>query len=332
MAAPLTPPECDLRGLPFMPLDCARLLDSDLFALTTGDEFKAALSLWCKSWTQVPAASMPDNELLLAKAAGTNLADWRAVSEMALKGWIKCDDGRLYHPVVAEKALTAWLERIAHREKSAKGSAARYPTFKYDPEAFESERQEALSCLASVAPAAARALGHLPQAGETPTPSSKSPAPSTAPSTEKGCEGRGRGIIPVGASETPDGKAWREGVSLLTANGRMQEKPARAFFAKLLKTYRLEPYRLAPSILKAQNTGTLDPQGYLTGCAKALSLNETDAKPLAVVESWDDDTWRSALSGFRERGAWDRAVMGPLPDEPGCWAPAAVLTEWRAAA
>jgi hypothetical protein len=30
---PLTPADCDLRGLPFMPMDVVRILDSDLFAL-----------------------------------------------------------------------------------------------------------------------------------------------------------------------------------------------------------------------------------------------------------------------------------------------------------
>ena len=29
----------------------------------------------------------------------------------ALRGWIKCGDGRLYHPVVAEKANEAWLQK-----------------------------------------------------------------------------------------------------------------------------------------------------------------------------------------------------------------------------
>lgn len=330
MVSPLTPAACDLRGLPFMPLDCARLLESDLFALTTGDEFKAALSLWCKSWTQVPAASMPDDERLLAKAAGLSLSDWRGVADMALKGWTLCDDGRLYHPVVAEKALAAWLERIAHREKSAKGNAARHKSFLYDPETFERERQEALSCLARVAPAAAVSLGFLPQGDETPPPGTENAPPGTPPRSDLGSEGRGRGIIPVGA-ETPDAKAWQEAVNLLTANGRMKEGAARAFFAKLLKTYKLEPYRLAPSILKAQNTGTLDPQGYLTGCAKALSLNEPDAKPAPNVAEWSDDVWRSALSRFHDRGAWG-GTMGPKPGEPGCLVPAHVLTEWRAAA
>lgn len=332
MAAPLTPAACDLRGLPFMPLECARLLDSDLFALTTGDEFKAALALWCRSWTQVPAASMANDERLLAKATGLVLADWRAVSEMALKGWTLCDDGRLYHPVVAEKALGAWIERIAHREKSAKGSAARYDTFKYDPASFARDRQEALSCLAVVAPAAARELGYLPQAENNPAPSSQTAAPSTAPSTDLGCEGRGRGNIPLGANETPDGRAWREAVALLTASGRMTEKAARSLFGKLLRDNKLDPHRLLPSITAADLKGTQDPQSYLTAAAKRIGQAGGDAKPLAVVSAWDDDVWRSALSGYRERGAWDVGSMGPKPEDNGCWVPFHVLTEWRAAA
>lgn len=115
-AAPLVPVEVDLRGLPFMPLDVVRLLDSDLFALTSGDEFKAALSLWCKAWLQVPAASLPNDDRVLAHLSGAG-ARWRKVKGMALRGWQLCSDDRLYHPVIAEKALAAWEERVAYRER-----------------------------------------------------------------------------------------------------------------------------------------------------------------------------------------------------------------------
>jgi len=107
---PLTPPDCDLRGLPFMPLDVIRLLDSDLFAIATGDEFKAAIALWCKSWLQVPAASLPDDDRVLAHLSGS-AARWKKIREMALRGFVKCSDGRFYHPIVAEKALDAWGRR-----------------------------------------------------------------------------------------------------------------------------------------------------------------------------------------------------------------------------
>lgn len=116
---PMTPPDCDLRGLPFMQLDVVRMMDSDLFALSSGDEFKAAIALWCKAWLQVPAASLPDDDRVLAhlSCAGTK---WKKVKSMALRGWMKCADGRLYHPVVAEKALHAWKARVTQRERAAK--------------------------------------------------------------------------------------------------------------------------------------------------------------------------------------------------------------------
>ncbi len=117
LPAPLTPPDCDLRGLPFMPLDTARLLDSDLFAISTGDEFKAAVALWCKAWQQVPAASLPDDPRILAYLSGAGTR-WGKIKEVALRGWIKCGDGRLYHPTIAEKAIEAMQRRREFSETS----------------------------------------------------------------------------------------------------------------------------------------------------------------------------------------------------------------------
>lgn len=112
--APMVPPEVNLRGLPWMRLDTARLLDSDLFALSTGDEFKAAVALWCKSWTQEPAGSLPTDDRVLAHLSGAG-PRWKKVRAMALRGWVLAEDGRLYHPVVAEQVLAAWEERQEYR-------------------------------------------------------------------------------------------------------------------------------------------------------------------------------------------------------------------------
>lgn len=119
MIEPLVAADVDLRGLPFMPLDTVRLLDSDLFALSTGDEFKAAVALWCKSWTQVPAASVPNDDRVLAHLSGAG-PRWKKVMPMALRGWTLCSDNRWYHPVVAEKALEAWSHRVAQRARANK--------------------------------------------------------------------------------------------------------------------------------------------------------------------------------------------------------------------
>lgn len=119
LPAPMTPANCELRGMPYMPLDVVRLIDSDLFALSTGDEFKAAVALWCKSWLQIPAGSLPDDDRVLAHLSSTGPA-WKLVKDMALRGWVKCSDGRFYHPVVAEKACVAWNQRLTQRGKAAK--------------------------------------------------------------------------------------------------------------------------------------------------------------------------------------------------------------------
>lgn len=113
---PLTPADCDLRDFPYMPLDVQRLCDSDLAALESPEACWAALLLWCKAWHQVPTGSLPDDDRVLAKFTGYQRAPeaWLAIRSGALRGWVKCSDGRLYHPVVAEKANEGWFAK--HRQ------------------------------------------------------------------------------------------------------------------------------------------------------------------------------------------------------------------------
>ncbi|MFP3652272.1 MULTISPECIES: DUF1376 domain-containing protein [Burkholderia] len=116
---PLTPADCDLTGYRWMPLDVIRVIDSDTFGISTGDEFKTAFRLWAKCWQQVPAASLPDDDRVLAHLAGLseNLPKWKKVRAVALRGFVKCSDGRLYHPVIAEKAIEAMQRRDDHAER-----------------------------------------------------------------------------------------------------------------------------------------------------------------------------------------------------------------------
>lgn len=117
---PLTPPDCDLRDFAFMPLDVARLRDSDLAVKADGESFRCAVLLWCASWHQVPAASLPDDDDVLAQLAGFGRVkkEWLRCRDGALRGWVMCSDGRLYHPVVAEKAVEAWRAKMVQRWKT----------------------------------------------------------------------------------------------------------------------------------------------------------------------------------------------------------------------
>ena len=121
---PLVPAEVDLRDFQGMWIDTDRLLRSDTWVLGTGDEKAAAMTLWLESWHQVPAASLPSNDRMLAKLSQADR--WPKVKEHALRGWVLCSDGRRYHPVVAEKALEAWIEKLAAAISGAAGNAKRW--------------------------------------------------------------------------------------------------------------------------------------------------------------------------------------------------------------
>jgi hypothetical protein len=120
---PLVPATVDLRDYEFMPLKVARLRDSDLVTYSTGEEFKAAVLLWCAAWHQVPAGSLPNDDRWLAKHSGAGLA-WRKLKPGAMRGWVECDDGRLYHPVIAEVVLSSWDKKQEQRAKTANARIA----------------------------------------------------------------------------------------------------------------------------------------------------------------------------------------------------------------
>lgn len=120
---PLVHVQVDLRDFVFMPLDVLRLRDSDLATLATGDEFKAAVLLWCAAWHQIPAGSVPNDDRWLARHSGAG-ALWKKVKAEALRGFVECSDGRLYHSVVASKAMESWTKKQEQRTKTLKARIA----------------------------------------------------------------------------------------------------------------------------------------------------------------------------------------------------------------
>jgi hypothetical protein len=122
LPAPPVPADCDLRNFQDMPLEVDTLRDSDLRRRSTGDEFKAAVVLWAACWHQMPAGSLPDDDVELADLAGIGTGKpavraWMKVKPMALRGWYKASDGRLYHPVMSTKAIKSWGVKQASKRK-----------------------------------------------------------------------------------------------------------------------------------------------------------------------------------------------------------------------
>jgi hypothetical protein len=124
--APLVPADVDLTDFDFMPLQLHRLRRSKTWLRcrrNPGIGFYS-LNLWCSSWHERPAGSLEDDDDVLADAAMCSFERWPAVREDVLSGWVKCSDGRLYHPVVAERAKAAWDRKREYRLRTLRGRIA----------------------------------------------------------------------------------------------------------------------------------------------------------------------------------------------------------------
>ena len=119
----------DLRDFRWMPLDVNALLTSDFWLTTPASPAKAGTELLLRSWHQTPAASLPDNDEVLAGLAGMrgDVETWRQWKAQALMGWALCADGRWHHPVIAESAATSWerKRKEAKRREDARTRQAR---------------------------------------------------------------------------------------------------------------------------------------------------------------------------------------------------------------
>lgn len=125
---PLVPAHVDLRGYEFMPFYGDRAFGSEAWIGATDEARVAMLKLWWRAYSkEVPAGSLPDRDILLCDYAGYGVAPraWKKVREQALRGFIKCSDGRLYHRVVAVLAIEAWDFRHKQRNRTEAARLAR---------------------------------------------------------------------------------------------------------------------------------------------------------------------------------------------------------------
>lgn len=194
LPAPLVPADVDLRAFKFMPVDVQRLLKSETWALGTGDERAAAMSLWLEAWHQVPAGSLPNNDRMLKKLADSD--KWPRVRAQALRGWVECSDGRLYHPVTCEKVLEAWIEKLANSISGAVGNAKRW-NVGIDTTALRAQFITAVEMLRAIAPQSEslkKKVVAVILAGSPPEspPDAPEPSPPDSP-PESGGDRKGQG-------------------------------------------------------------------------------------------------------------------------------------------
>lgn len=114
---PLTPADCDCTDLDGFMMNVEKLMASELVALSSLEVIGAALLLWSRAWKQTPAASLPDDERVIAAFAKLPLPRFRKIRHEVLRGFVKCSDGRLYHRTLSAEAIVAFEKKTAFQRK-----------------------------------------------------------------------------------------------------------------------------------------------------------------------------------------------------------------------
>lgn len=326
---PLTPADCDLQDFPFMPLHVARLRDSDLAAEEHPEACWYAVMLWSAAWHQLPAASLPDNETILTRLCGLgrDLKTFRKHKVAAMRGFVLCSDGRFYHPVVAEQAITAWTGKLQQRWRTElarikkanqrNGTSLPSPTY-----------EEFINGLSPtmVDPSPENVPGDTPE------------SPGGQGLQEKGT-GKGTGTIQEesfalaakAAGESSSPKARAKGPPDFEAawlayphvKGRSSKPNALAEWRKLP-----EPERTG-MVAAIERFKPKVPEVCRDGGAPGMHRWLRDAKHLdwmaeAGVAAVKPEHWPHLVAMWRGGEGWPEQA-GPAPDQPGCLAPAELL-------
>jgi Protein of unknown function (DUF1376) len=289
MTEPLVPADLDLRDFSYMPLDVVRVRDSELVVTSTGEAFRAAVLLWCAAWHQVPASSLPNDDRLLANLAGfgRDLDAWREVKSSALHGFEQCSDGRLYHPVIAEKALEAAEAKKKQRDRTAAATEARRNTSRKTKRKRDGDRDDVRN-------------DHQ----------------------GKGMEGnRTEQTLPSG--ESADAPAKNDGI-LVPKDWQPNERNIEVAHNAGLTDARIdEETRRFRSYNRARGTLFTD----LDAAWDAWCLNaKPAAKPEEPADHGAPKPadWENAASFFARSGRWFRDI-GPEPGQAGCRCPREIL-------
>lgn len=253
---PLVPPEVDLRGYGFMPLYGHHLFGSEFNARCNDAEWRAGVTLWWAAWNQVPAASLPDDDVALCRLAdlGRDLKAWRKIRANALHGFVKCSDGRLYHKFLAQHAIEAWDRRVKERERKAKWRASR-----------ERDRQ-------------------LDRDGNVPP---MSPSPDTGqPPGRNGRQGQGEGQRQGTNSSVPDGTAaldlkatvFGSCLGVLAAKTGKPAESLRSLVGKWCRDY--GEAATIEAFAAMQREGPIDPIPWLERCLARRANNRAPPQRL----------------------------------------------------
>jgi hypothetical protein len=148
---PLISDDLDLRDFGFMPLEIERLKHSRAWLVIARNHPELGfymINLWTAAWHERPVGSLEDDDDMLAALAMCRPERWTesvtdsvaalSVRDSVLHGFIRCADGRLYHPVVVEKALEAIEKKSAQRDRTQAARDALAAKKRQEPNGLDS--------------------------------------------------------------------------------------------------------------------------------------------------------------------------------------------------
>lgn len=290
MSEPLTPADCDLRDFQFMPLDVTRLRKSKAWRICKRqpEVMFYMMNLWGASWHEVPAASLEDDDEALADYAACDLKKWGKIKDLVLHGWIKCSDGRLYHPVVAEKAVTAWASKQTQRQKTDKAR-----------QALAQKRADASTETVPKTPTetvtVSKGEGEGKGKGEEEVSASLRSAGAAAPPADE-------------ARKPPDPatQLWREGLAILANLTKRGDVPCRKALGKMLDAIGGDHAALMAILRKAE---TEQPDGPIAWIRAAINSQSGLLAPIKG-DPWGINAWiaRQPDAAWIQTDAGERVV------------------------
>ena len=111
-------------------IDVDRLTSSDTWDLLPSELRPWWIFLLTMSWRQVPCGSFRDDNEIIAAKLGASEEFVQLHRRKLLRGWYRCSDGRLYHPVIVEKVRAFIGQRSRWRgqkNKNLDADSARNP-------------------------------------------------------------------------------------------------------------------------------------------------------------------------------------------------------------
>lgn len=341
LPTPFVAADVDLKDFAFTPIYRARLFGSAFHARATDAEWRAGVTLWLKSQDQVPAGTLPDDDVDLCRLAelGRDMRSWKKIKTGAIRGWIKCSDGRLHHKVVAEIVNDQWLGKLRQRwatECARQRKECERKGVRYERQGFDEWRSSlGQPAIVTVTHKECHSDGGDPSEGQ-----------AADVASDNGSKGQGQGQGNKKEPPTPTAENARPAALEFEFGEFWKLYPRRDDKGHALKAYRgarrkASAERLTSAAKKfADECVGRDPK-YIPLPATWLNGERWEDQGVAEASQalGDDDplyeaaVWRALLREFSEtraatgRGYWP-SNRGVPPGRPGCQVPRDLLAEF----